>query len=79
MEETNVNGLTTPALADGEFMDAKAELHAEEPQHSALDIATNIETKLKALFDQVQRDNAEEDERLKKLAKLVEELRKNIS
>lgn len=79
IEESKVNGLTTPALADGEFTDAKSEFHTEKPQQSALDIATNIETKLKTLFDQVQKDNAEVDQRLNKLTQMVEELRKNMS
>ncbi|SGZ49518.1 CIC11C00000000371 [Sungouiella intermedia] len=78
-ETTKVNGLTTPALADGEFMDAKDEFLAEEKKPSALDIATNIETKVKSLFEQVEKDDEEVNRRLTKLTKMVEELHKSLT
>lgn len=78
--ENNVNGLRTSALADGEFTDAKSDFSAtEEPEKkTALDLATDIEAKIKALLVKVNQDDEEVDKRLASLTKKVEQLRKRM-
>lgn len=78
-EEPEVSGLSTSALADGEFTDAKSGTAepAKPAQKSALDIATSIEAKMKALLERVQNDDKEVDQKLANLTKKIEELRKS--
>lgn len=76
MSTDDVNGLTTPALTDGEFMDAQSEIKKEQPkQPSAIDLAQALEAKIAALRDQVEKDDAEMERRLGALATMVEKLR----
>lgn len=79
--DNKVNGLRTPALTDGEFVDSASEFPVtEEPtQKSTLDIASSIEAKVKALLERVEKDDAEVNERMAKLVKKVEQLRKEIA
>lgn len=78
-EDLQVNGLSTHALNDGEFTDAVSEFKAEETKKpSALDLATGIEAKLKALMDVIERNDQEVDQRLKQLAARIEDLKKEM-
>lgn len=78
--EGNVNGLSTPALADGEFVDAQSEISPEAPEKvTVLEIAANIESKAKALLAQAQKNDEILEQRLAGLTAKVETLRKNLS
>lgn len=74
-----VNGLTTPALTDGEFMDAVSEIKKEEPKSpSAIDLAQGIELKIKELMESMKKDDEEMAQRLSKVSDSIEALRQEL-
>lgn len=73
MADSNINGLSTPALKDG-FYDALAEL-PKPADRSSLDIAAGIEHKIKALVEQLQSDDTEIDSKLESLAAKLQRIR----
>lgn len=76
-EEGNVNGLSTPALADGEFVDAKSEVSPEvQEKPTVLEIAADLEVKAKAILQQAQEDEDALKERLGKLRAKIEKYRR---
>lgn len=74
MAETKINGLTTPALNEGKVADAASEADQQKPEKSILDMAAGIELKLKALADQLEKDDREIDLKLDALAKRLQKI-----
>lgn len=78
MAEASINGLSTPALTEGEYFDALAESPEKSADRSALDIAAGIEHKLKMLVQQLEKDDAEVESKLESLAQKLHKLREQL-
>lgn len=78
MAETKINGLSTPALTEGQYFDALAESPGKASDRSTLDVVAEIEHKLKTLVEQLEKDDAELDSKLDALAGKLQKLREQL-
>ncbi|QBM89590.1 hypothetical protein METSCH_D06680 [Metschnikowia aff. pulcherrima] len=81
MAETQVDGLKTPALTDGEFQDAVSDpaKQEEKKKPTALQVAQLLESKMHELSASLQKDETLFAEKMAKISSLIDELIREVN
>lgn len=82
--EPKVPGLSTPALTNGEFIDASSEIpskaeDSEGQNLSIIEIASELEGNIKKMMDMMEKNDKEVNQRLDDLADRIELLRRKCA
>lgn len=84
VSENNVAGLSTPALTNGEFIDASSEMPPKEEEKesqnpSIIEIAGDLEANIKQMMEMMEKNDNEVSRRLDDLGDRIEVLRRKCA